>query len=69
MYKDTLQNRNADVGLKLLQNSFLSVFFLKGFGKCVLLRKSASSYDDLFMFVIFQKKILSFEKQRKFQNS
>ncbi len=48
-----LQIRNTDLGLELLQNSLVSIFFLKGFGKCVLLQKPASSYNDLFMFVIF----------------
>ncbi len=45
-----LQNRNTDVGLKLLQNFLVSIFFLKGFGKCVC--------SCLWIF----QKILSFEK-------
>ncbi len=33
------QNRNTDPGLKLLQNSLVSIFFLKEFGKCIFLQK------------------------------
>ncbi len=64
-----LENENTDLGLKLLQNSFFSIFFPERVWKMRSFAKNRISYDNLFMFVIFQKKILVLKNSIKILNS
>ncbi len=57
-----LQNRNTHLDLRLLQNSLVSICFLKGSRKCVLLQKQPHPPTMICSCLWFSKNILSFEK-------